>query len=119
MASILKGEVISGNKIGRRIGFPTANLSVGDDFAVADGVYTATVEWQGEKYRALANIGRKPTVSHAGTRVLEVHLFDFDRDLYGQQITVTLERFLRPERRFDSLEALQKQIEQDKNNALK
>lgn len=115
---VVAGVVIGGNKIGRRIGFPTANVAVAQDLPIDDGVYAARVEVDGEQYGAMVNLGRKPTVSGSGQRVLEANIFDFDRDIYDHHIEVTLTRFIRPERRFDSFDELRDQIEKDKQEIL-
>ncbi len=114
----LSGTVIGGNKIGRTLGFPTANISLADDVPVADGVYAAVAEIDGRRMPGMAFVGRKPTVSGGGRRVLEVNVFDFEGDLYGRTIGVELLDYIRPERRFDSFEQLKEQIIQDKNRIL-
>ncbi len=118
------GRVIHGDKRGRQLGFPTANVLLKRHVSPVAGVYVVTVlgdalsEASNSKARlfGVANIGSRPTV--AGIRQqLEVHVFDFDRDLYGQAIEVVLLKKLRSERRFDSLEALTKQITLDSKAA--
>lgn len=109
------GEVIHGNKVGRRIGFPTANLVIAEAVPLRDGVYAATVEVEGTTFRAMANLGYKPTLGDGQNRVLEVHLFDFDRDLYHRTITVSLLAFIREEQKFGSVELLREQIVADRN----
>lgn len=113
----IEGVVVEGNKLGRTMGFPTANVIVGDDLQTPNGAYAATVEVDGRTYDAVANIGVKPTISKASGRTLEAHLFDFGGDLYGKRITVTLRRFIRPEMRFDSMDQLKAQIESDAQKA--
>ncbi len=115
----LKGVVVEGNRIGRRLGFRTANLVVGDDLPVGDGVYAGQTELQGGRtYPSVIYIGRKPSLEGGGKRVLEAHIAGFDGSLYGQAITVRVGKFLRPDQRFDSMEELAAQIEKDKQEAL-
>ena len=116
----IEGRVEKGEQRGRTIGFPTANLALGDYLCPALGVYAVHagsdpgVE-HGEETAwtpAVANLGRRPTVAGDDLR-LEVHLFDFSGDLYGETLRVRLIEFLRPEKKFDGLEALQAQIALD------
>lgn len=95
------------------MGFPTANIEVDEKLDARDGVYASRVELDGRVYDAMSNLGRKPTVG-GGRRLLETNLFDFDGDLYGRRLRVELVRFIRPERRFDSVEELFSQIEADR-----
>ena len=109
----LCGRVAHGDKRGRTIGFPTANIHLFRHLAPLTGVYAVEMRWAGaQAHRGVANIGRRPTVE--GTRLqLEVHLFDFDGDLYGRQVEVGFISKLRDEQRFESFDALQAQIRQD------
>jgi riboflavin kinase / FMN adenylyltransferase len=111
----LTGEVVRGQQLGRSLGFPTANLKVSNQkFIPRRGVYRVWVEGQifGQPQLGVMNIGSRPTV--AGTNeTIEVHLLDWSRDLYGHTVTVRLAQFLRPEQKFDSLDALKAQIQQD------
>tara|TARA_R110000868_G_scaffold56449_6_gene174634 strand:- start:1426 stop:2370 length:945 start_codon:yes stop_codon:yes gene_type:complete len=108
------GLVVQGNQRGRTIGFPTANIDMGDYVRPAYGVYAVQVGIDGEpaKRPAVANIGKRPTVDGV-TEVLEVHLLDFDGDLYGRELAVEFHDHLRSERRFDGLDALKAQIALD------
>ena len=110
---ILSGPVISGRKLGRTIGIPTANLAVPDGVIVPRfGVYACKVMAEGRSYLAVTNVGNRPTVG--GHRVtVEPWLLDFEGDLYGKTVTVEFFSFLRPEEKFASLEDLKKQILQD------
>ncbi len=116
---IIRGKVVGGNKIGRRLGFPTANIAVDETLEARDGVYAARVRIDGKTYGAMASLGRKPTVGGDGRRVLETNIFDFSQDIYDRQIEVELLDFIRPERRFDSLDELSRQIALDKEYILK
>lgn len=108
----ITGRVRHGDKRGRTIGFPTANLTLGAYLRPAFGVYAVTVSVDGQTYRGVANLGRRPTVAGLIER-LEVHLFDFSGDLYGRKLRVALHHFLRPEQKFDGLAALTAQIARD------
>lgn len=110
----IEGRVTEGNRIGRQIGYPTANIAAGDGTPAENGVYAAVVEYGGRKYPAMANLGVKPTVSDSRERFLEVHLLGFDGDLYGQRLSAELVEFIRPERKFSSTDELRAQIEKDK-----
>ncbi len=114
----IRGEVAHGDKRGRTIGFPTANVALGRHLEPARGVYAVMVRLaDGTTHRGVANIGRRPTVADGTQSRLEVHLFDFDGDLYGQEISVALHAFLRAEQKFDSFDALCAQIVTDAGEA--
>lgn len=110
----VEGVVVDGQKRGRTIGFPTANIYLEDQLAPRFGVYAVRIHIVGEPawYSGVANFGRTPTT---GLRepLLEVNLFDFDGDLYGKRLEVGLHAFLRPEMKFDGFEALVAQIAKD------
>jgi riboflavin kinase / FMN adenylyltransferase len=108
------GTVVNGQEIGRSIGFPTANLQYpADKFLPRQGVYCVRVDTpEATQLPAVMNIGKRPTVDGVNTTV-EVHLLDWDGDLYGQQLTVYLHKFLRSEQKFPSLTALTEQIQAD------
>ena len=108
------GTVVEGAQLGRHLGFPTANLSAHNEQFPPNGVYAVAVRRNDHELRGVANIGVRPTVAHAGgERLLEVHLFDFSEDLYGTDLEVTFQRFLRPEQKFAGLEELKAQIARD------
>lgn len=107
------GRVVHGAGRGREIGFPTANVEPVNGLLPPDGVYAATVLAGGAPFPAVLNLGARPTVEAAGRRALEAHLLDFEGDLYGREIEVVFEAFLRPERRFESVAALSRQIRED------
>ena len=110
---IFTGKVVSGQKIGRTIGVPTANLKLPRELVTpAFGVYACTTILDGKKYLAVTNIGTRPTVNGNNVTV-EPWILDFDGDLYGKEITLHFHNFLRPERKFDSLEELKAQIQRD------
>jgi len=107
---VLSGEVISGRKLGRTLGIPTANLSLPEEIArLPFGVYICRAQIGEQSYAAVTNIGNRPTVG--GHRVtVEPWLLDFEGDLYGKQLTLSFYDFLRPEQKFPSLDALQEEI---------
>ncbi len=109
----LRGEVASGrNRGGRLLGFPTANLNLQDELCPKAGVYAVTVEWNSRVYAGVANIGWSPTFDdHVFT--VEVHILDFDENIYGQQIRVNFIQRIRDELKFSSVEALAEQIQID------
>ena len=115
----LQGTVVEGNKLGRTIGYPTANIEIGDKHKLipADGVYAVHVLVGNERFGGMLNIGYRPTVD-GKKRTTEVNIFDFERDLYGQQLKIEFEARLRNEQKFNGLDALKEQLAQDKINAL-
>ena len=112
----VRGVVVNGDKRGRIIGFPTANVEVPNAMCLpADGVYAGKFQCDdGSMHACAINLGRRPTFfEHADHSLLEAHLLDFDGDLYGQKVSVTFEHFLRSERKFDGLEAIKTQLQLD------
>lgn len=109
----LQGEVLKGDQLGRTLGFPTANLDFGDYLRPAFGVYASQVTLpDGRVLGGVTNLGRRPTVDGLQDR-FETHIFDFSEDLYGQVLSVELTGHIRPEQKFDGLEALKAQIAVD------
>lgn len=112
-AYTVTGEVVHGEKRGRKIGFPTANVQVWDQQVIpANGVYAGWASFEGSRYMAVTNVGVRPTFSGEGVTV-EAHLLDFDGDLYGKQLEVSFETRLREEKRFASMAELIGQITAD------
>jgi riboflavin kinase/FMN adenylyltransferase len=110
----IRGPVTHGDKRGRTIGFPTANIPLARHLEPARGVYAVTVRLPDGSVRpGVANLGRRPTVSSGLESRLEAHLFDFEGDLYGQDVAVALHVFLRAEQKFAGLDALKAQIAVD------
>ena len=110
---MISGLVIEGDKRGRQIGFPTANISLGKLIRPAFGVYAVLIEGiENKVLRGIANIGRRPTVNDRGV-LLEVNIFDFNEDIYGKKIFISLIDFIRHEKKFDGIENLKKQIVMD------
>ena len=117
----LSGKVIKGQQLGRTIGYPTANLEIVDALKVipAIGIYVVKVFLEnGKSYRGMMSIGQNPTVTDSTSIKLEVNLFDFEGDLYGHQITVQFLKYMRGEVKFDSVEQLKKQLDEDKKASL-
>ena len=107
------GEVVVGNKLGRTIGFPTSNIMIDEDMATPpNGVYITYCTYNGVKYPSVTNVGVKPTIGDYKKNV-ETHIFNFDSELYGKQIKVEFIKQTREERKFDSVEELSRQIEND------
>jgi len=107
------GTVRRGQQLGGRIGFPTANLAAHNEQFPPDGVYAVRALVRGQWLDGVANIGTRPTVNASPERLLEVHLFGFSGDCYGEDIEVRFEKFLRSERKFPSVDALKEQIALD------
>lgn len=116
------GEVVHGDKLGRKLGYPTANLKIQNEEKIipGNGIYAvyAKSEESAQTLKGMMSIGFRPTVD-GKKRVVEVNLFDFDKEIYGQILKVYVKKFLREEVKYDSLDALVKQIDQDKINSLK
>jgi riboflavin kinase/FMN adenylyltransferase len=114
----IRGTVVHGDKLGRVLGWPTANIWLGRHLEPARGVYAVTVALpDGREAKGVANVGRRPTLGGDPATRLETHVFDFAGDLYGQEIGVRLVRFLRPDAKFDGLEALKAAIAEDARQA--
>lgn len=114
----LNGLVIKGQQIGRSIGFPTANVHIPNSYKLIpkDGVYAVEASVNGSLYKAMLNIGNRPTVD-GSSKSVETHLFDFQGDLYDKQITIYLRDYLREEQKFENLEALKSQLKIDQQRA--
>lgn len=111
---MVMGTVVHGRQIGRKLGFPTVNLlPEKDKLLPPNGVYESEVFCRGRRYKAISNVGCKPTVTQEKLAGVESYLYDFDGNLYDEEIEVYLKAFRRPEQRFDSLEALQMQLQKD------
>ena len=112
------GTVVAGEKLGRKLGFPTANLSAHSEQFPPNGVYVVEARRAGTLHRGVANLGYRPTVSGENPeRLLELHLFDLDRDIYGEELEVRFLHYLRPEQKFENVEALKAQIARDVEQA--
>ena len=113
----INGKVVKGNKVGRTIGYPTANILVENKWKLipADGVYAVKVQLAGKQYFGMLNIGERPTIAD-DKHVIEVHIFGFSADVYGSKIKVELVKRIRDEKQFDKLEHLKNQLKVDANN---
>ena len=109
------GKVVSGNKIGREIGYRTANLDVKKEFRLIEmpGVYATYVDFEDKVYKSMTNIGKKPTINAGNDENIEVHIFDFDGDIYEKDVKIRFVKRIRDERKFDSLDDLKQQITLD------
>ena len=114
------GVVVAGNRLGRTIGFPTANMQLYEPLKLVpgNGVYFVKVETLGRKFYGMCNIGCRPTVGEGNARTIETNIFGFDEDIYGLDIKVTFVRKIRDEVKFDSMDALRQQLECDRNACL-
>ena len=116
------GVVVHGDKIGRKLGYPTANLKINDDEKIipGNGIYAVYTQPEGytERLKGMMSIGFRPTVD-GKKRVVEVNIFDFDTEIYGQTLKVFVKKYLREEIKFNGLEELVQQMDQDKINSLK
>lgn len=113
------GLVVKGRQLGRTIGYPTANVQISEAYKLipADGIYAVRVKVREQLFKGVMSIGFRPTVNGVG-RTQEVYIFDFKEDIYGEKITVELVKYIRPELKFDGLDALKKAIDQDCADAL-
>ena len=115
----LYGPVIKGDKIGRTIGYPTANIFIEQPYKLipSDGIYVVTVEMENQVFKGMAYIGQRPTINGM-TRNIEVNIFDFDKEIYGQYVKMNFLEFLRSDVKFTGLEALKEQLKKDKEATL-
>jgi len=115
----LSGIVVKGNNLGHKLGFPTANLKIVDAHKLipANGVYSVTVSVRNQNYKGMLNIGLRPTID-GEEKTIETHILGFDADIYGEEITLTFENWIREEQKFENLEALKAQLELDKQFVL-
>lgn len=114
----ITGEVIHGKQIGRTIGIPTINQAIPEEKIIPPfGVYASKVKLDDEIYLGVSNIGRKPTISGDNPIGIETFIMDFSGDIYGREVTVLITKFLRPEMKFDSIDSLKNQMNNDITNA--
>ena len=114
----IKGKVIKGKQKARLINFPTANIRPGKQIYPKKGVYCVNVLFNGQKFKGIANFGERPTV-YGTNLLLEVHIFKFNRDIYGKELTVEFLTFIRPEKKYKDFKTLTSQIQKDVNKAKK
>jgi len=107
--------VIAGDQFGRKMGFPTANLMINDatKFIPHHGVYAVRVKWKNQQKKGMLYIGKRPTTHTAGSLQIEVNLFDFEGELYGEQVWLEVFKFIREDIHFENAESLQSQIQLD------
>lgn len=116
----LTGYVVTGFQVGKKIGFPTANLNPvePDKLIPGIGVYAVLIDWKGNSYKGMMNIGRRPTLDNGDAVSLEVHIINFDADIYHQQLKVTFIRKIRDEKKFNSVDELIEQLKLDREAVL-
>jgi riboflavin kinase/FMN adenylyltransferase len=116
---MLNGTVVKGKGLGKKIKYPTANIQIDEDYKIIpkQGVYVVKSEINGESLYGMMNIGLNPTVN-GNTQSIEVHFFNFDKDIYGEKIQIDLLNRIRDEEKFESIEALKVQLTKDKKTAL-
>lgn len=112
MDIVIEAEVVHGRKLGRQMGFPTANMQTEEVAGASRGVYRSRVSVDGHTYRAMSNLGVRPSVG-GGQLLLETHIIGYEGDLYGRTLRVHLLEKIRDERRFDSIADLQRQLRSD------
>jgi len=108
----IKGKVIKGNQKARLINFPTANIKPGNHILPKKGVYCVNIIFKGNHFKGIANFGERPTVKGINL-LLETHIFEFNRDIYGKELTVEFLTFIRPEKKFKDFKSLTNQIKKD------
>ena len=115
----ISGEVIKGDKIGRELGYPTANIDIESHHKLIpnEGIYAVTVDHEHQHYQGMLYIGNRPTIN-GSARSIEVNLFNFNKDIYGERLKINLISFLRGDIKFDGLEPLKEQLHKDKQLAL-
>ena len=117
----LEGTVVSGYQVGRKIGFPTANLRVDFPYKLIPsiGVYAVRVQVAGQQWKGMLSIGYRPTINNGNDLSIEVHILDFQGDIYNQKMRIEFIEFLRPEVKFDSVDELIAQMHKDKEETIK
>ena len=113
----LTGEVVKGDQIGNTIRFPTANLKIVEDYKLipCNGVYAVKVSIEGSEFSGMLNIGYRPTITDKGDKRIEVNIFDFNQDIYGQTVTLKFVKLIRSEKTFANLDELKNQLTKDEN----
>ena len=116
----MTGAVVKGKQLGAELGYPTANLKLSHKLKLVpkDGIYVCTVELKNQSFQGMLYIGKVPTLDEAGNRTIEVNIFAFAEDIYGQEITLSLLHYLRDDHKFEGLSALKAQLKLDKENSL-
>ncbi len=116
----INGKVVHGDQLGTKLGFPTANVKVDADYKLipGDGVYAVEARWQNQTFKGMLNIGIRPTINEEAEHRIEVNLFDFDSEIYEDEIALVIKAKIRNEKKFESLEELSAQLQKDKIKAL-
>jgi riboflavin kinase/FMN adenylyltransferase len=116
----IKGTVVDGNKMGRTIGFPTANIKVDEWYKLipAKGVYAVKINLEGKIFSGMLNIGNRPTLDKSNLETIEVNIFNFEKDIYNKEVTIEFYERVRDEQKFESITILQQQLEIDKKNII-
>jgi len=111
---VLTGTVVEGEKRGRAVGMPTANMAPHEDISgLAPGVYASAVSFDGKAYHGITHIGKRPSVDASGRITVETHIFDFNSDIYGKELRLSLYKFIRPTIHFTSLKEVKTQVDAD------
>ena len=116
----LSGMVVKGDKIGRELGYPTANIDIDSNHKLIpnEGIYAVTVEYEHQLIKGMLYIGNRPTINGNLKRSIEVNLFDFNKNIYGETLKINLIAFLRGDIKFNGLDTLKEQLHKDKESAL-
>ena len=110
---VLSGKVVRGKALGRTVGMPTANLCITEGTMPEEGVYATRIRIGDGVYTSVTNIGRRPTVDDESYITVETFIIDFDKEIYGERAILEVHQFLRPIQKFDSLQEVQMQVQQD------
>ena len=110
---VLIGKVVRGKALGRTVGMPTANLCITEGTMPEEGVYATRIQIGDGVYISVTNIGRRPTVDNESYITVETFIIDFDKEIYGERAILEVHQFLRPIQKFDSLQEVQMQVQQD------
>ena len=115
----IQGTVEKGSQLGRTINFPTANLAINEDYKLIPkiGVYAVEINYKNQKYFGMMNIGMRPTINGVN-KTIEVHVFDFNKNIYGEKLTIEFVKKIREEQKFESFEQLKEQLERDKKTTI-
>ncbi|HAL87168.1 MAG TPA: riboflavin biosynthesis protein RibF [Deferribacteraceae bacterium] len=109
----IEGTVVDGNKVGRQLGYPTANIDFRNELIPKAGIYISIAVIDGVRHKSVTNIGRRPTFSFPDQMKVETHIFDFHDDIYGKDVEIELLKYVRPEEKFPNVETLIKAIDED------
>lgn len=117
----IKGEVVKGKGLGKELGYPTANIQIEDKYKLipADGIYAVSVSVENKTHGGMLSIGKNPTIASDNKKTIEVYIFDFEKEIYGENIRIFFKQKLRDEKKFASMEELKKAIDGDKEKSLK